>query len=112
MKDYELGQIIKDRRIQLKISPEKVANACGVHRATYNRWENGSTKDIKRGHIDTLAKMLYLPLDVLLGIDTNVEIEEASVVIKRKEIIDLLNNIKDIDKLNNIKKYIEVFYGA
>ena len=27
----------------------------------------------------------------------------------KREIIDLIDNIKDIDKLNNIKKYIEVF---
>lgn len=108
MKDYNLGKIIKDRRIELKLSPEKVANACGVHRATYNRWENGSTKDIKRSHIDTLSKMLYLPLETLLGIE-DVEIEKADIVLKRNEIIKLLNSIKDIGKLNNIKKYIEVF---
>ena len=109
MENYDLGKIIRNRRIELKISPEKVANACGVHRATYNRWENGATKDIKRSHIDTLSKMLYLPLEVLLGLDENVEIESASLVIKRNEIIKLLNNIKDEEKLNNIKKYIEVF---
>lgn len=112
MEDYDLGRIIRDRRIELKLSPEKVANACGVHRATYNRWENGSTKDIRRGHIETLSKMLYLPIEVLLGIEKDVEVEEASVVLKRKEIIELLNNIKEEDKLNNIKKYIEVFYCA
>lgn len=109
MEDYDLGKIIKERRIELKISPEKVANACGVHRATYNRWENGSTKDIKRSHIDTLSKMLYLPLEVLLGLDENVEIESATLVLKKNEIIKLLNKIKDENKLDNIKKYIEVF---
>lgn len=110
MEEYDIGKIIKERRIELKLSPEKVANACGVHRATYNRWENGSTKDIRRGHIDTLSKMLYLPLDVLLGVeDENTVVEDANVVLKRKEIINLLNTIKDEDKLNNIKKYIEVF---
>lgn len=109
MEEYNLSNIIKNRRKELKLSPEIVANACGVHRATYNRWENGFTKDIKRSHILILSQMLYLPLEVLLGLDEKVEIEKADIVLKRNEIIKQLNDIKDINKLENIKKYIEVF---
>ena len=109
MENYDLGRMIKQRRIELKISPEVVANACGVHRATYNRWENGSTKDIKRSHIDTISKLLYIPIPVLLGLDSKDNIEEATIVIKRNQIIEQLKTIKDINKLENLKKYIEVF---
>ena len=88
MEDYDFGKIIKQRRVELKLSPEKIAMACGVHRATYNRWENGSTKDVKRSHIDTLSKVLHLPIAVLLGVnDGKEEIESADIVLKRNEII-------------------------
>ena len=109
MKEYDLGKIIKQRRIELRLSPETIANACGVHRSTYNRWENGFTKDIKRSHIDTLSKLLYIPIPVLLGLEDESEIESAEIVLIKKDIINSINKLKDIAKLENLKKYIEVF---
>ncbi len=109
MESDRIGIVIHERRKELGITLEQIGNACGVNKSTVMRWETGKAKDIKRSHIDTLSKMLYLPLEVLLGLDEKVEIESASLVIKRNEIIKLLNNIKDEEKLNNIKKYIEVF---
>ena len=109
MENERIGLIIHNRRKELGITLEEIGNACGLNKSTIMRWEKGIAKDIKRSHIDTLSKMLYLPLEVLLGLDEEVEVEKADIVIKRKEIIDKLNKIKDIDKLENIKKYIEVF---
>ena len=109
MEKQDLGRIIKQRRTELKLSPETIANACGVHRSTYNRWENGFTKDIKRSHIDTLSKLLYIPITVLLGLDDESQIESADIVLLKKNIIDKVNQINDINKLENLKKYVEVF---
>lgn len=109
MRNDDIGAIIHNRRKELGITLEQIGNACGVNKSTIMRWETGRAKDIKRSHIDTLSKMLYLPIEVLLGLDENVEVESASLVLKKNEIIKLLNNIKDESKLENIKKYIEVF---
>lgn len=110
MKEYNLGEVIHHRRKELGITLEQIGNACGVNRSTVMRWETGRAKDIKRSHLSILSQLLYLPLDVLLGVeDENTVVEDANVVLKRKEIINLLNTIKDENKLDNIKKYIEVF---
>lgn len=109
MGSERIGAIIHNRRIELGLSLEKVGNACGVNRSTIMRWENGRASDIKRQHIFILSKLLYLPLEILLGIDEDMPIENASIVLKRNEIVKKLNDIKDENKLNNILKYIEVF---
>ena len=108
MENYELGNLIKERRMTLGLSLEQVGNACGVYRSTVMRWENGRTKDIKRSHIEVLSKLLYIPIPVLLGVE-DIELESADIVLKRNEIVKKLNEIKDLSKLENIKKYIEVF---
>lgn len=104
-----IGEIIHKRRKELGISLEKIGNACGVNRTTVMRWETGRAKDIKRQHIEILSRLLYLPIEVLLGLGEDVKIEDALTVLIKKDIIQLVNSIQDIDKLNNLKKYIEVF---
>lgn len=108
MKVEDIGLLIHNRRKELGLTLEKVGNACGVNRSTVMRWENGRASDIKRSHIDTLSKLLYIPIPMLLGIE-EVELESAEIVLKRNEIIKKINEIKDLSKLENIKKYIEVF---
>lgn len=104
-----IGAIIHKRRKELNITLEKIGNACGVNKSTIMRWETGRAKDIKRSHIETLSRLLYVPIPVLLGIEDETAIESAEIVMIKSNIVNLVNSITDIDKLNNIKKYIEVF---
>ena len=108
MEDVILGDFLRKRRKDLGLSLEAVASSCGVYRSTVNRWENGHTKDIKRSHIETLSRVLYIPIEVILGFN-DVEIESADIVLVKKKIIKAVNSIKDKDKLENILKYVEVF---
>jgi len=107
--EINIATIIRKRRKELGLTLEKVGNACGVNKSTVMRWENGRAKDIKRSHIEILSRLLYLPIPVLLGLDDETTIEDAEMVMIKKDIIQLVNNIKDINKLENIKKYVEVF---
>ena len=109
MNDKEIGVIIHDRRKELGITLEKIGNACGVNRTTVMRWETGRAKDIKRSHIEILSRLLYLPINVLLGLDDETIVEDAEIVLIKKDIINSVNAIKDKSKLENIKKYVEVF---
>ena len=105
----DIGRLIHERRKELGITLEKIGNACGVNRSTVLRWENGTAKDIKRSHIEILSRLLYLPIEALLGLDDNIEIEDAELVLIKKDIVASVNSIKDKSKLDNLKKYIEVF---
>lgn len=108
MENESIGVIIHNRRKELGITLEQIGNACGVNKSTIMRWEKGIAKDIKRSHIEILSKLLYIPIPMLLGIE-EVELESAEIVLKRNEIVKKINEIKDLSKLENIKKYIEVF---
>jgi len=105
----DVGKLIHERRKELGITLEKIGNACGVNKSTVMRWENGRAKDIKRSHIEILSRLLYLPIEALLGLDVPVEIEDAELVLLKKDIFKRIETLKDIKKLENLKKYIEVF---
>ena len=109
MANKDIGTLIHERRKELNITLEKIGNACGVNKSTVMRWENGRAKDIKRSHIEILSRILYVPIPVLLGLDDENQIENADIVLLKKDIINSVNQINDKSKLENIKKYIEVF---
>lgn len=109
MGNKDIGTLIHERRKELNITLEKIGNACGVNKSTVMRWENGRAKDIKRSHIEILSRLLYVPIPVLLGLDDENQIESADIVLLKKNIIDKVNQINDINKLENLKKYVEVF---
>lgn len=105
----DIGKLIHDRRKELGITLEKIGNACGVNRTTVMRWETGRAKDIKRSHIEILSRLLYIPIEVLLGLKEEAYIEDAELVLIKKDIVNSINSINDKSKLENVKKYIEVF---
>lgn len=109
MENERIGVIIHNRRKELGITLEQIGNACGLNKSTILRWETGVAKDIKRSHIQVLSELLCVPISVLLGLESEDKIEDANIVRKRKKLIAMLQNIKEEDKLDNIKKYIEVF---
>ena len=109
MPKTELNIIIRDRRISLGLTLDKVAKELGVNRTTVYRWEEGRFNTIKRSHIYLLSKILYLPIEVLLGYENDKPIEEPEVVKKRLEVIDSLNSIKSKEDLEQVEKYIDVF---
>ena len=109
MGNIDIGRYLRERRINLKLSLEQVANYCGVSKSTVSRWENGFIDKIKRGHIYLLSKKLYLPVEIILGLDTPERIEPAEIILKREKIINDIQKMKDIKELEQVEKFINTF---
>lgn len=61
-----VGDLLRNRRIELELSQENVGNAVGVSAATVSRWEGGQIANMTRGRIAALAKVLKLsPMDII-----------------------------------------------
>lgn len=60
-----LGEVLKDRRLQCKMTQEFVADALGVSRQAVSKWENG-TVDPSTSNLLALAKLYDLSAEELL----------------------------------------------
>lgn len=109
MGNIDIGIYLRKRRISLELSLEQIANYCGVSKSTVSRWENGKIDEIKRGHIYLLAKKLYIPVEVILGLENTENVEPANIVLKREKIIHLLSQINDYEKIEQVEKFINTF---
>ena len=66
-----VNQIIKERRLQLGLTLEQVAEKVGVGKSTVRKWETGLIENMRRDNMQKLAEALNLnPLD-LLELDTD-----------------------------------------
>lgn len=72
-------ELIKERRKELGLTLEEVANACNVTKATVMRWENGSIVNIKKDKIYPLANVLKLNPFSLLDFDSASELLSKSI---------------------------------
>lgn len=60
---------LKERRKQLKMTLEDVAEIVGVGRSTVRKWENGDIENIGRSNIVKLAKALKVTPYYIMGIE-------------------------------------------
>lgn len=77
-----VNQLIKDRRLQLGLTLEQVAEKVGVGKSTVRKWEIGLIQNMRRDNMQKLAEALNLnPLDLLefdIIDDVNVPLYENS----------------------------------
>lgn len=64
-----IGEKIRDRRKELKLSADEVVKFIGIDRSTLYRYETGYTPKIPIEVITKLAQVLDLPIEQLLGHD-------------------------------------------
>lgn len=62
-----IGEYIKQRRKELHLSAEQVAEYCGVNPATVYRWESGAIGDIPGKKIKALAEILNISPSIIVG---------------------------------------------
>lgn len=63
----EIGKILKQRRLELKLTLEDVGNAVGVGKSTVKKWEDGYIANMKRDKIASLASILQISPSVIMG---------------------------------------------
>ena len=55
-----LGDIVRNRRIELNMTQEDLAKAVGTTKATVSRWESGDIHKMKRSMIAAVSVALHL----------------------------------------------------
>ncbi len=64
-REVYVGEIIADRRKQLKMSQQELADKVGVNRSTISRYESGTYKKISYKMLDQIAQVLDMTDDYL-----------------------------------------------
>ena len=75
-----VGEKIKNRRLDLKLTLEEVGNICGVSKSTVKKWESGEIENMKRDKIVLLAKALKVNPTYVLGIDDEIKPQKSKGV--------------------------------
>lgn len=63
----EMGERIKQLRLQLGMTLEEVGDIVGVSKSTVLKWENGNIANMRRDKIALLAKALHTTPAYLMG---------------------------------------------
>ena len=67
-----IGERIGQRRFDLNLTQQQLADICGVKRETINQWENGA-RQIKAGDLLKLSKALNCTVDFLVTAEEGTE---------------------------------------
>lgn len=102
------NEIIKAKRLELRLTLREVADAVGVSEGTVSRWESGDIANMKRDKIAKLAEVLRISPAVIMG--WSEEEQEQNSSGPRAELISKLSDLDDsqVELLNqmvdNMKK--------
>lgn len=95
-----LGQFIKQKRKERKLTLKQVANFVGVSEMTVSRWERNEIKHMKSAHIEALANTIGVPIMALFeGWDEDgnkIEFEQITPQEFVKEVKILLNKTTNL----------------
>ena len=105
MGDIELiVKRIRDRRIELGLSYQDVADATGLSKSTIQRYETGAIRKVPINQIEDLARALHTTPSYLMGWDDNPGYftDMASVILmeelkRRPEFRVMFDSTRDLD---------------
>lgn len=90
----EIGKLLKQRRLELKLTLEEVGNFVGVGKSTVKKWEDGYIANMKRDKIASLAKVLEISPAIIMGLETEINYEYNNIIpVPNMNRIPLLGNI-------------------
>lgn len=94
MTNLEIGKLLKQRRLELKLTLEEVGNFVGVGKSTVKKWEDGYIANMKRDKIASLAKVLEISPAIIMGLETEINYEYNNIIpLPNMNRIPLLGNI-------------------
>ena len=110
-----IGELIHNRRIALKLTLEEIGYAVGVSKSTVKKWEDGFISNMKRDKIASLAKVLKInPVSLITGeLIIHTDEKEFTFTTHEKKVITAYRQQptlqEAVDKLLGVEKeYIEV----
>ena len=115
-----IGQRIKERRKELKISADELGKRIGKDRSTIYRYEKGEIENMPLDVLEPIAKALGTTQQYILGWDNNEaetskKIDVSTDILIRmekdrdfSEVVNILYNL-DAEKLNAVKIMLKSF---
>lgn len=76
-----MGQRIRNLRLANRMTLEELGEKLGVNRSAISKWELGETKNIKREHVEKMARLFEVPPAWLVGFDDMDEIDRYSITL-------------------------------
>ncbi len=64
---YNIGKLLRKARLEKGLTLQQVGMAAGVGKSTVLKWEKGVISNMRRDKIASLAKVLDLPAELLIG---------------------------------------------
>jgi transcriptional regulator with XRE-family HTH domain len=91
-----IGELIHNRRKELKLTLEEVGNAVGVSKSTVRKWETGYISNMKRDKIALLAKTLNLSPAQFI-------VESNEEIVQNKPNHELINKYEQLNESGQSK---------
>lgn len=101
-----VGQRIKQRRKELKISADKLGKALGKDRSTIFRYERGDIEKLPLDILEPIAKVLQTTPQYLMGWEDVQKKNDvlSDIVLKLNEDMELLSMVETLSKLDFEKR--------
>ncbi len=107
-----IGTRIRDRRKELGLSQEKLAEAIGITYQQLQRYENGRGR-LNTDRLQALSEVLDVPLSYLFedkgsGKSTIGEIDAMYLTQEEREFVEILRKIKDEESRKGLKVFMKL----
>lgn len=96
----KINEYLKQRRLELGMTLNDVAQRVGVNNSTISRWESGDIKDMKRNAILKYAEALQISPAIIMGWEDPEEIQDIKEQLKdsyltkdEKELIEMFRDL-------------------
>ncbi len=95
-----MGEIIKELRLKHSLTQEELGEIIGVQKAAIQKYENGSTQNMKRSSVEKLSKFFNVSPSYLMGMGS----EEPSPSDELSEYLEHLRTRPEMKMLFSLTK--------